>query len=411
LLTISRDQPTENLPPPKCDIVTYVRLRFRDKGHQCVVIENTSEWRGQSYAVDYNISATEHPTQSLSEFVKSGSRLPRHSVPVPGINEGRSMFPAAHNLKYLDKALGLLFVDREQIFEQFKGLLEKLETKTDVLLITLNEGFLPLFLNWICSCRTNNIKVENYLIVLATSVELQNTLSSHGFHALYHPSFGTYSAEATKAYGHLDFLAMMHMKNIAVWLGLSSGRNVLFQDSDLVWFRDPLPMLSENKDIDATFMSDAGTSRFAPFYANSGFFYLRVNDKTRLFWQRVMTSMDLIYASQSQQVVVNLYLGIMHTLGLSVRVLSNDVAPGGVMLIPNNRHTAQRLAGRLQPYVTHVNWTLNDKEKWKRIRANALSYTVQMENATLEAYTCRTPPPPEEEGILKQLEELKSQNA
>ena len=55
-------------------------------------------------------------------------------------------------------------------------------------------------------------------------------------------------------------------------------------------------------DFDATFMGDASTERFSPFYANSGFFYLKYNYHTRLFWQRVVTSMEMIYSSQSQQV-------------------------------------------------------------------------------------------------------------
>ena len=79
---------------------------------------------------------------------------------------------------------------------------------------------------------------------------------------------------------------MMWYKAFSVWLMLKLGYNVLFQDIDIVWFKDPFPYFHEfiasveatdaNSPLPDAFLSDDGqrsTVRYSPFYANSGFYY------------------------------------------------------------------------------------------------------------------------------------------
>jgi hypothetical protein len=56
--------------------------------------------------------------------------------------------------------------------------------------------------------------------------------------------------------------------------------------------------------FDTQWMDDgARTSRFAPFFANSGFFYLRNNYKTRQFWDAFTLAGGLMKYWRSQQQV------------------------------------------------------------------------------------------------------------
>ena len=95
-------------------------------------------------------------------------------------------------------------------------------------------------------------------------------------------------------------------KAFSVWRMLRQGVNVLFQDVDLVWFRDPFPFFHEYirtaaaKSVsgahpDAFFSDDGQRSlRYSPFYANSGFYYLLCNPRTAHFAWSVMAAFDLL---------------------------------------------------------------------------------------------------------------------
>jgi hypothetical protein len=68
----------------------------------------------------------------------------------------------------------------------------------------------------------------------------------------------------------------------------NNSYDVLFQDADIVWFKSPWEAFSDPK-IDA-YLSDDGarSERFAPFFANSGFYYLRSNPMINHFMETVL---------------------------------------------------------------------------------------------------------------------------
>jgi len=79
---------------------------------------------------------------------------------------------------------------------------------------------------------------------------------------------------------------MMFAKVVCVHLISLLGYDLLFQDVDVVWYKDPLPFFHNStspiSDFDVLFQDDGAHSlRYAPFSANSGFYYARNNDRTR----------------------------------------------------------------------------------------------------------------------------------
>ena len=81
----------------------------------------------------------------------------------------------------------------------------------------------------------------------------------------------------------------------SVFLALFAGHDVLFQDADVIWLRDPLAYFAEEAApaVDTFWMDDgARTSRYAPYFANSGFYYLRANDRTQHLMYRMLQSFD-----------------------------------------------------------------------------------------------------------------------
>jgi Nucleotide-diphospho-sugar transferase len=90
---------------------------------------------------------------------------------------------------------------------------------------------------------------------------------------------------------------MIWLKIVSIWMGVRLGFDVLFQDTDLVWLKDPWPVFSD-PEVDA-YLSDDGSraERFAPLYANGGFFYLRSNQRVISFMHSIFLSYDTILVS------------------------------------------------------------------------------------------------------------------
>ena len=116
-------------------------------------------------------------------------------------------------------------------------------------------------------------------------------IESTGAIGIYHIGYSAVSKKASQDYLDRVFVDMMWYKAFSVYLILRMNINVLFQDADLVWFKDPFPYFHNfGKDSDGKvvikgsegiegFFSDDGQRalRYSPYYANSGFYYLKGN--------------------------------------------------------------------------------------------------------------------------------------
>jgi hypothetical protein len=119
---------------------------------------------------------------------------------------------------------------------------------------------------------------------------------------------------------------------------------VLFQDVDLVWFKDPFPYFRDflAKDAERSrisgspvegFFSDDGqrSLRYAPFYANSGFYYLLANERSVHFAWEIMISFDFIQLLGSHQNVFTTKLIEGLSLGAhNTKMLSMEEFPTGI---------------------------------------------------------------------------------
>lgn len=73
--------------------------------------------------------------------------------------------------------------------------------------------------------------------------EIVNIIESTGALALHSTGFAGVNPEASKDYLDFTFVDMMWYKAFSLWMIIKRGYNVLFQDVDLVWFRDPFPFI------------------------------------------------------------------------------------------------------------------------------------------------------------------------
>ena len=119
----------------------------------------------------------------------------------------------------------------------------------------------------------------------------------------------------------------------SVHMTLSLGYNVLFQDVDVTWQEDPLAWLRSNQegDFDVYFEDDGARSlRYAPWSANSGFYYLKHNRRTSYLMTNLLYESDNILVSHShQQVLSSLLNDHSSQYGLVIKVLSREEFTGG----------------------------------------------------------------------------------
>jgi hypothetical protein len=162
-----------------------------------------------------------------------------------------------------------------------------------VLVMCINWGHMQLLLNFVCAMRGMGIQMPPH-IIFASSERVLRAVQRVGLVGYYHPHLGDFSAHqgAAGAYADDVFGVMMWLKTFSVYIALEAGADVLFQDVDNVWNEDPIPALrAASERYNTQWMDDgARTRRFAPYFANSGFFYLRNTYRVRQFWDQVRGS-------------------------------------------------------------------------------------------------------------------------
>lgn len=254
------------------------------------------------------------------------------------------------------------------------------DSDADVVVMVLNDGVMDMFLNYICSCRQHNISVHRVLVFTA-SAELLPMIEATGAMAVHDASFAAVSKEASGVYLDKTFSDMMWYKAFSVWLVMRLRFNVLFQDVDLVWFRDPFPYLHSFKSpvglrVDSFWQDDGQRGiRYTPFYGNSGFYYVRWSPRTEHWAWSVVTAYDIMATSGSHQNVVTMRT-IEHfdLFNMSYKVLTLNEFPTGVKYHEDKKFMQGMLDGTVRPYNFHMCWTSNKVDKLKYFKESKMWY-------------------------------------
>eukprot|EP00937_MAST-01D_sp_MAST-1D-sp2_P001468 g1468.t1 len=257
--------------------------------------------------------------------------------------------------------------------------------RKQALVMVLNEGYLGLFFNWLCSCRVLGIDVSN-LVLFIPSVELAATMKKLGLTVFHHKGLTLgFATKASQRYGDSQFMEAMWLKNLSVHMLLRLGWDVLFQDVDMVWQADPWPFIRELTDSSPDGGSNTGSggssggyvyealfqddtqyqSRFDPLWVNSGFFFLRNTPRVRRLWRRQFWGYELMVYYSSQQMLLNKLLGEARAeYGLRVATLPPEYFPSVNHV---NKMSALSRAGKADrsrypggipvgALVVHTNW-------------------------------------------------------
>lgn len=191
-----------------------------------------------------------------------------HTLPLRFVNRGaqsngrKSTNPPSQEqtMAYwnvLQKYLG----NFERMLEELKLILERVadrETNT-VIVLVCNFGQSELLLNFVCAAKTRGLDLS-HILVFATDVETRDLIagisSGDGDDiAVFYDAtnYGDMPKKAAGRYADKTFMSMMMAKVFCVHTTAWLGYNVLFQDVDVIWYKNPLPYFHDTTAVDKDF--------------------------------------------------------------------------------------------------------------------------------------------------------------
>jgi len=252
----------------------------------------------------------------------------------------------------------------------------------DVIVMLYCKKFFSLFKNWLASCAAHNIPVKQRLITFTLDREAEEQTRALGVKS-YCLSPDIYAeAGGSGEYGDKAFSNTMFYKNAVINDVLGFGANVLFQDVDLVWLKDPFTYFGNQvQGFDLCIMYDGPNPNYRPLYANSGFIYAISNNVNKALFETAMRNTASIFQNRSHQkplVKIMTYFA-NHNL-ISLKVLPQTLFLNGHLF--NLKQGVREKAGDWEKngYAVHYSWTRNMDDKRQKIRKFGLDYLSENNN-------------------------------
>jgi hypothetical protein len=168
-------------------------------------------------------------------------------------------------------------------------------------------------------------------------------------------------------------MTMVNAKIRAAQLVSVLGYDFLFQDVDVVWFRSPLDYFNNigYKTFDIYFQQDGVVQRYnTPYNANTGFYYVRNNERTSYLFTSLLLSGDTVFRSSNDQADISVRIADhSSTYGLKVKVIprTEPITPGGFQFHDasdfGKEYMKAILNGTSIPYIFHMSWTEGKADK------------------------------------------------
>lgn len=176
----------------------------------------------------------------------------------------------------------------ESPWAAFPEIAKKQSRNNSIIVTGLNYGHREMMMNWVCNLRM--LGISNFLVI-AFDEMLYMFAILRGIPCYLESSFQS-KAEIQKSsavYGTAEFKALTKSKSRAVYRLISNGFNVLWSDSDVIIFKNPLQFMASFK-ADIVIQSNApddsepnGIRRI-----NSGFYFVRSTpDSVRVFAEMI----------------------------------------------------------------------------------------------------------------------------
>jgi hypothetical protein len=257
----------------------------------------------------------------------------------------------------------------EQRTTKLRQIYKELSEPEDLIVMICCKGFCVFLEFWLKSCEQNNIAVRDKTLVFTLDAQADSQVNKLGLKSyLLDPS--TYKgAGGSENYGDRNFNRTMFYKNAAILESLKLGANILFQDVDLIWLKDPLIYLKEQSPYSQIqIMYDGENQRHFPFYANTGFFYLKNEAVCLAVLETALHNTASIFKLGGHQAPFNriCHHFAIHNL-LNLCVLPESLFLNGHLFNADNGLRPASEAWQESGIVIHYSWTANRADKIRKL--------------------------------------------
>lgn len=244
-----------------------------------------------------------------------------------------------------------------------------------IIVSTFNWGYRRLVENWAASCHRHGINCRAHTLLFPMDAGADAFARDLGFRTFFDGvSYGELPTQPHEAFGDLNFRKCLFAKLATTQDMLEIGLDVLRQDVDLVWLRDPRAYLARRMDregLDFLFMHDGPNPLYEPLHYNSGFVWIRNNAYSRHAWSQIFSNYARIFHYGSEQVAINVVLTFLRERGLRTARLPDDVFVNGHVLSRAMEKDQTLPAGCA---VVHASWTKNIELKLAHLEKFGLWY-------------------------------------
>ncbi len=259
---------------------------------------------------------------------------------------------------------------------EIRSFYEELGRPDNIVVMMFCRNYFRMFENWLASCSANGINPLGRLIVYCLDGEAFRLASGLGVKSYFlDPDLYT-PAGRSESFGDEWFRNTVLYKNAIIHDALDLGAAVLYQDTDMVWLKDPFEYLEHGREYyDMQIMYDGLNPAGRPVYGNTGFIYLQSNPVTRSLFETALRNSAAILTAGAHQFV---FMRILRFF-LEQRILRLHILPEHMFL---NGHLFNLERGVLPPaknwkadgVVFHYSWTGNRHEKTSKLNAFGFDY-------------------------------------
>jgi hypothetical protein len=238
-----------------------------------------------------------------------------------------------------------------------KPILTGVAKHNTVVATVCNAGHVDLLRNFVCAARFRKALPSN-LIVVAMDAETHEIVTRElELTSFYHPllfsairqlSGGSSAAagDAAAEYGSMEYAEIMLAKLFVPHLITDAGYSLLFHDVDMVPYQDYYTHMVNGvapkyPDFELYMSYDFTTDdMYAPWGANSGFWYAKNTDRTRYFFSLLLRRAALVLKTRSHQAAMSVVMSdVANHYGLRIKVLDRHGHdfPGTKKLPPRTR--------------------------------------------------------------------------
>mmetsp|Transcript_10301 Transcript_10301/g.15808 ORF Transcript_10301/g.15808 Transcript_10301/m.15808 type:complete len:534 (+) Transcript_10301:161-1762(+) len=353
--------PSISTATEKCKIVKQVLLQ-QDK-QSCLAL--VGQW--ESFHIHKWVRGNDSEPAVLFENV------PRSHTSI----EDEQSFPPHGKSVLMAKQYGQYIGLLDELYAELKPIAAEVAGSDNnaVVVMVCNKGQSVLLANFACAAKARNLDTSKILL-FASDLYTHHLAQSLGLRSYHHPKlFEDTPEQAAKVYGDHVFKAMMMTKIYAVHMINLLGYDVLFQDTDMIWFKDPLVYFQTRvpSGFDIYFQDDGQhRSKYAPYSPNTGFYYMRHNKRTQFLMSHLLRMGDVVMNTGShQETMTQLMAEHASWRGLKVKTINRNEPdfPCGFHFHERREFMNDFLAGgKVEPYVFHMSWTEGKEDKIKYLQ-------------------------------------------